>query len=245
MPRITVGTFNVENPFLRYDLLDHQRGDRRGKPLTYEDFKKRGNILMFGVSIRDYGPLSKSSRRLTATVIRKNDPDILAVQEVENLEALKQFNRTYLKNTYPYALAIDTNDPRQIDVGLLSKFDIVAARTHQFEPKGAGVTQRIFSRDCLEVDVVGTPGDMKRSVMGKNARTVSLRPDGQWANKKDGNARASSLHNTQREAELAAHKMLETESGGELKVKREDGKIRSKDTIPPAKDPCPPKDVEH
>lgn len=158
MARITVGTFNVENLFLRYKLLDHQRGDRSGKSLTYEDFKRRGNILMFGVSIRNYGPLSKSARKLTAKVILENDPDVLALQEVENLEALKQFNRAYLRNAYPYALAIDANDPRQIDVGLLSKFDIVAARTHQFEPKGSPVTQRIFSRDCLEVDVAVAKG---------------------------------------------------------------------------------------
>jgi len=81
--------------------------------------------------------------------------------------------------------------------------------------------------------------------MSKNARTVSKRPDGTWANKKDGNEKASSLHKTQREAERAAHEMLKNEGGGELKVKGEDGKIRSKDTIPPANDPNPPKDKEH
>ncbi len=81
--------------------------------------------------------------------------------------------------------------------------------------------------------------------MARNDRTVSRRQDGTWANKKDGNERASSLHATQREAEHAAHSMLQREGGGELKVKGEDGKIRSKDTIPPAKDPNPPKDKEH
>jgi hypothetical protein len=81
--------------------------------------------------------------------------------------------------------------------------------------------------------------------MAKNSRTVSRRSDGTWANQKDGNERASSLHDTQREAERAAHKMLENTGGGELKVKGEDGKIRSKDTIPPARDPYPPKDKEH
>ena len=81
--------------------------------------------------------------------------------------------------------------------------------------------------------------------MGKDDRTVSKRPDGQWANKKDGAERASSLHDTQRQAERAAREMLERSGGGELKVKGEDQKIRSKDTIPPAKDPNPPKDKEH
>lgn len=81
--------------------------------------------------------------------------------------------------------------------------------------------------------------------MGRNDRTVSKRPDGTWANKKDGADRASSTHETQREAIDAAREMLQNSGGGELKVKGENGKIRSKDTIPPGHDPNPPKDREH
>jgi uncharacterized protein DUF2188 len=77
--------------------------------------------------------------------------------------------------------------------------------------------------------------------MSKNDRTVSQRPDGKWANKRDGAARATSLHKTQRHAIGAARESLKTSGGGELKVKGEDGKIRSKDTIAPARDPYPPK----
>jgi len=81
--------------------------------------------------------------------------------------------------------------------------------------------------------------------MGRNDRTVSRRSDGTWANKKDGTDRASSLHQTQGAAERAAREMLENSGGGELKVKDERGKIRSKDTIPPGNDPNPPRDTEH
>ncbi len=81
--------------------------------------------------------------------------------------------------------------------------------------------------------------------MAKNDRTVSKRPDGTWANKKDGNDRASSVHRTQGDAQRTARDMLKKTGGGELKVKGEDGKIRSKDTIPPGRDPNPPKDKEH
>ena len=81
--------------------------------------------------------------------------------------------------------------------------------------------------------------------MGRNDRTISKRPDGTWANKKDGADRASSTHETQREAIDAAREMLKKSGGGELKVKGEHGKIRSKDTIPPGHDPNPPKDREH
>lgn len=68
-------------------------------------------------------------------------------------------------------------------------------------------------------------------------RTVSKRDDGQWANKKDGAERASSLHDTQKQAVDAARDALKNEGGGELKIKNEKGQIRAKDTIPPAKDP--------
>lgn len=76
--------------------------------------------------------------------------------------------------------------------------------------------------------------------MAKGGRTVAPRPDG-WANVKDGGGRASSVHETQREAEKAARGALKREGGGELKILGEDGKIRAKDTVPPAKDPFPPK----
>jgi Uncharacterized protein conserved in bacteria (DUF2188) len=78
-----------------------------------------------------------------------------------------------------------------------------------------------------------------------NARTVSKRPNGSWANKKDGAKRASSLHKTQKAAENEARIMLKKSGGGELKTKNEKGRIRSKDTIAPGKDPNPPKDKEH
>ena len=76
--------------------------------------------------------------------------------------------------------------------------------------------------------------------MAKGGRTVAPRPTG-WANVKDGGKKASSVHDTQREAERAARDALKKEGGGELKILGEDGKIRAKDTVPPAKDPFPPK----
>ena len=76
-------------------------------------------------------------------------------------------------------------------------------------------------------------------------RTVYQRADGAWANKRNDADRASSIHNTQKEAEKAAKEMLQKSGGGELTLKGRDGKIRSKDTIPPGHDPNPPKDREH
>lgn len=78
-----------------------------------------------------------------------------------------------------------------------------------------------------------------------NSRMVYRRTDGQWANMKMDADKAGSLHDTQAAAEKAARAMLKNSCGGELITKGRDGKIRSKDTIPPAPDKCPPRDKEH
>ncbi len=79
----------------------------------------------------------------------------------------------------------------------------------------------------------------------KNDRMVYKTTNGDWANKKNSASKASSLHQTQKAAEVAARQMLKHQGGGELIIKGLKGKIRSKDTIPPGNDPNPPKDKEH
>ena len=76
-------------------------------------------------------------------------------------------------------------------------------------------------------------------------RSVYRRPDGSWANQRNDAERASSVHRTQAEAENAAREMLGNQGGGELTTMGRNGRIRSKDTIAPGNDPCPPKDREH
>lgn len=80
---------------------------------------------------------------------------------------------------------------------------------------------------------------------GGNDRTVYRRPsDDKWIDKRDGASRGF-VHDTQGQAAKSSKQHLQNAGGGELKIKGEDGKIRSKDTIPPARDPNPPKDTEH
>jgi len=81
--------------------------------------------------------------------------------------------------------------------------------------------------------------------MSNSTRIVYRRPDGRWANKRIGASQPASIHDTQSEAAEKAREMLRKSGGGELIIKGLDGKIRSKDTIPPAKDPNPPRDTEH
>lgn len=76
-------------------------------------------------------------------------------------------------------------------------------------------------------------------------RTVYRRVDGKWANKRNDADKASTLHDTQGAANDAAKRMLENQGGGERTTIGRHGKIVSKDTIPPGRDPNPPKDREH
>ena len=76
-------------------------------------------------------------------------------------------------------------------------------------------------------------------------RTVYKRDDGKWVNKRNDSERASSIHETQKEAENASREMLMNQGGGELTTQGRNGKFRSKDTIPPGNDPFPPRDKEN
>ncbi|MBU1695052.1 MAG: DUF2188 domain-containing protein [Verrucomicrobia bacterium] len=76
-------------------------------------------------------------------------------------------------------------------------------------------------------------------------RIVYRRAPYEWVNKRTDADRAGSVHKTQDSAEEAARDMLRGTGGGELITKGLDGRIRSKDSIPPGNDPCPPRDREH
>ena len=66
-----------------------------------------------------------------------------------------------------------------------------------------------------------------------------------WATKRNDRRVPDATFHTQEEAIKASRRFLKKEGGGELLVMNKKGRIRSKDTIAPGKDPCPPKDKEH
>lgn len=68
---------------------------------------------------------------------------------------------------------------------------------------------------------------------------------GNWGARQEGVERASGLYPTQDEAEKAAKDFAGRSGGGEVRIHRPDGRIRDSDTIPPAKDPFPPRDTKH
>ncbi|MET7622526.1 endonuclease/exonuclease/phosphatase family protein [Streptomyces sp. NPDC005408] len=155
---VTVGTFNLNNLFSRFNFLAeidnvHPTGPDGALTSSYifDDPKK--------VRIRTYkGKLVKGkdpeAQKVIAKRIRDMDLDVLAVQEVEDIDTLRFFVARHLGQTYPFLSLIEGNDPRLIDLAVLSKFPVGAVTSwqHAVHPDVPG--ERVFSRDLLEVQIL-------------------------------------------------------------------------------------------
>lgn len=160
---ITICTFNVENLFTRYKVFGYLPNDQfKRKVLTKEELEKEGGFLPGQMYKSSFKIFDKGSwRKLTAKSIKgygeskgENSllPDILCMQEVDSMDALRLFNEGYLDNYYDHAILLDSHDPRRIDVGVLSRYKANSIVTNMYEPhKGKGSHEYLFSRDCLEV----------------------------------------------------------------------------------------------
>lgn len=138
MSKIRIATYNCENLFARFKF---------NKNIDPDKASKDG----FDINMTNFQILNETEKKLTAKVINEIDADVIALQEVENLEVLKRFRSDRLKSLkYTFAIVIDGNDPRRIDVAVLSRFPLIA-RSHQHVRDGSAF---LFSRDCLEVDVL-------------------------------------------------------------------------------------------
>ena len=100
---------------------------------------------------------SDVTRRNTARVIRSVNAEVLGLVEAEDRLVLNRFDSDLLgTRDYDFNMLIDGNDQRGIDVGLYSRFPIGGVWTHIFDRVG---NSRIFSRDCLEVQLLLPNGD--------------------------------------------------------------------------------------
>lgn len=174
MATIKIATFNCMNLFVRY---------------RFDELKKKkvdaGKILKNGFLInKDYfQKIYEPERKLTASAIKETRADIIVLQEVESMDSLKIFKAGFLKGKsydYIYKMVIDANDPRLIDVAVLSKIPFESVQTHQFI-RTENNRAYVFSRDCLEVNftIKGKPLTLYvnhfKSMMGGRDETSSRR----------------------------------------------------------------------
>ncbi len=177
---LTIGTFNLNNLFDRFnfatDLGSLPARDRRVRTTYQWTFVGGGTDSNDPPPQLDEQmsstPIVRIQRNANGALLRaKPEPavraiadriaamnvQVLAVQEVENLDALRRFNRDTLGQTragaYEYEVLIEGNDPRFIDVAVLSRLPVanVTSHRHEVHPEN---DLPIFGRDLLQLDVL-------------------------------------------------------------------------------------------
>ena len=129
---VRVATFNLNNLFSRFNFSGAISAapsvSNGGITISFaEDQIDVRTFMGKLVKEKDPGDTETIAERIRDAV----NADVLAVQEVEHLQILKEFNSTYLDNLYTEIALIEGNDPRMIDVGLMSKLPIGAVTSHQ------------------------------------------------------------------------------------------------------------------
>ena len=155
---VAVGTFNLNNLFSRFnfraDLGTGKQVDvgattefRFGDPAGFRLRRYRGRLV-------NAKPAAESD--LVSGRIAAMDLDVLAVQEVEDIDTLREFNTTHLSGRYAHVALVEGNDPRLIDVAVLSKLPIGGVTSWQFvpDPEPEKPDDLLFSRDLLQVEIL-------------------------------------------------------------------------------------------
>jgi len=131
---IRLGTYNTNNLFDRFD-----------DPYSFSDdpWARR-----FASRPKKLDELYELGAR-----IRASNVDILALQEVESFGALREFIKGHVGPTYQLkgVVCVDSNDPRGIDLAVVSKFRLGRIISHRYRQVGSAP---VFSRDCLQVEVL-------------------------------------------------------------------------------------------
>lgn len=156
--QLRMGTFNLNNLFSRYNFAFEAEapGLKAGtvemtKIETIVHKAARKEIAYKGAALTRKDP---QARALLAERIKNMNLDVLCVQEVEDIETLRHFASSELGGLYPHAMLIEGNDPRLIDVAVLSKLPIGAGVTWQTSVHPAAPSERVFSRDLLQVQIL-------------------------------------------------------------------------------------------
>lgn len=156
--KVTVGTFNLNNLFSRYNFKGEIEAIKAKDTAVEAEY-----VYQFGstdrVKIRKYkGKLVQekdgADTRKVADRIKEMDLNVLAVQEVEDIDTLREFNRDHLNGRYSFLSLVEGNDPRLIDIAVLSNLPIGAVTSWQHAVHADDPTSPIFGRDLLEVQIL-------------------------------------------------------------------------------------------
>jgi endonuclease/exonuclease/phosphatase family metal-dependent hydrolase len=151
-------------------------------PLQFAGSKGQAKLTVMSYNVLNFfepraGVLGKPTKgvKALAEVILKENPDIVAVQEVQHGETLARFAKKHLNERYNAVCSPANNDGRGICVGFLYKKDLTLTNLTSYNQQNPGEA-KVFLRDLLQATFeVPTPDGCKQEIIVLNSHYKSMR----------------------------------------------------------------------